>query len=153
MKGENMAYAENTSVPVDRSKAEIEKTLMHYGAECFAYMTMNNQAVVAFKMEGRNIRFTIPFPVKNDFNQTNTGRKRKSSVIDTAYEQEIRRRWRALSLVIKAKMEAVESGISIFEDEFLANIVTPNGKTVSEQTRPLIAQAYATGGNVKLLPE
>jgi len=30
-------YAEGTSVPADRSRAEIERTLTRYGADQFAY--------------------------------------------------------------------------------------------------------------------
>lgn len=53
----------------------------------------------------------------------------------------------------KAKLEAVESGISVFEDEFMANIVLPGGRTVSDEVRPKIAIAYSTGGPANLLPD
>jgi len=56
-------------------------------------------------------------------------------------------------LVIKAKLEAVESGISVFEDEFMANIVMPDGRTVSEHVRPRIATAYESGEMPPLLPD
>jgi hypothetical protein len=36
------------------------------------------------------------------------------------------RRWRALLLMIKAKVEAVESGVVTFEDEWLAHFVLPS---------------------------
>ena len=49
-----------------------------------------------------------------------------------------RQRWRALNLAIKAKLEAVESGIVTFDQEFLAHIVGPSGQTV----KPLIALQY-----------
>jgi len=64
-----------------------------------------------------------------------------------------RQKWRALALVIKAKLEAVESGISVFEDEFMAAIVMPNGRTVSEEIRPRIAAAYESGNMPALLPD
>ena len=41
----------------------------------------------------------------------------------------MRQRWRALALCIKAKLEAVECGITSFEEEFLAHVVMPNGQT------------------------
>lgn len=69
------------------------------------------------------------------------------------WEKACRQRWRALALVIKAKLEAVESGISVFEDEFMANIVLPGGRTVSEEIRPMIATAYKTGQVQALLPD
>lgn len=58
-----------------------------------------------------------------------------------------------LLLVIRAKLEAVESGISVFEDEFLANVVMPDGRTVSQHSRPMIATAYETGRVQPLLPD
>jgi len=58
-----------------------------------------------------------------------------------------------LALVIKAKLEAIDSDISTFDDEFLAHIIMPNGRTVGEETRPLIAHAYATREMPALLPD
>ncbi len=56
-----------------------------------------------------------------------------------------RQRWRALLLVLKAKLEAVESKIATFESEFLSHIVLPDDRTVAQHVMPLIAQAYETG--------
>ena len=47
-----------------------------------------------------------------------------------ASEQGKRSRWRALYLVVKAKLEAVSSGIVSMEDEFLAQTVMNDGETV-----------------------
>ena len=55
-----------------------------------------------------------------------------------AWEQACRQRWRALSLCIKAKLEACESGITTFEEEFLAQLVLPGGVTVAEKIMPSI---------------
>ncbi len=68
------------------------------------------------------------------------------------WEQACRQKWRALYLVIKAKLEAVESGISCFEDEFLANIVLPDGSLVGNFMRPQIEQVYSSGNMPALLP-
>lgn len=70
-----------------------------------------------------------------------------------AWEQACRQRWRALKLVIQAKLEAVECGISVFEDEFMANIVVAGGKTVSEYIRPQLADAYEHGSVPQLIPQ
>lgn len=64
----------------------------------------------------------------------------------------IKQRWRALALIIKAKLEAVESGISEFDDEFLANIMLPDGATVGEWFRPQLAEAYRIGSMPTGLP-
>ena len=151
-----MTYAENTSVPADRSRAEIERTLMRYGAKQFMYGVNESDAVIAFVImldsdgEGaiRQVRFTIPLPDCDDpaFTRTPGGRRQRSpSQMLAEYEKATRRVWRALLLVIKAKLEAVESGISEFEQEFLAHIVLPDGKTFGEWAKPEVARAYETG--------
>lgn len=143
-------YASKTKVSSSKSKNEIERTLTRYGAEEFMYGTRVDCAVVAFKMVGRQIRFLLPLPDRNntDFTEYKRGSstwERSEESAAQLYEQAIRQRWRALALVIKAKLEAVESGITEFEDEFLAHIVLPGGQTMGELARPQIAIAYETG--------
>jgi hypothetical protein len=62
-------------------------------------------------------------------------------------------RWRALALVIKAKLEAVAAGITTVEQEFLAHIVLPDGHTtVGTWMAPQLAAAYDAGTMPALLP-
>lgn len=138
-------YAQNTSVSSDKSKSEIEKTLTRYGANGFMYGWSEQNAVIAFEMIGRRIKFVLPMPNRNEFLLTDTGRERAESQVQIAYEQATRQRWRALALVIKAKLEAVESGITEFQEEFLAHIVLPNGSTVGENMLPQIESSYKNG--------
>lgn len=148
-------YAEKTSVGSDRFKAEIERILTRYGAESFMYGWQGATAILAFKMRGRQVKFLLPLPDRSskEFTRTPTrGTKRTDSAAEAAYEQAVRQRWRALALVIKAKLEAVESGITMFEDEFLAHIVLPNGLTVGDFMCPQIEQAYKTGRMPEMLP-
>jgi hypothetical protein len=148
-----MRYAAQTGVPVDRSKSEIERLLARYGASRFAHGWDLDKAVVMFHAHGRMIRFTLPLPARKEFGTTPTGRARKNPrATDQAWEQACRQRWRALSLVIKAKLEAVESRIAEFETEFLAYVVLPTGGTVGEWVKPQIHEAYATGRLPKMLP-
>ncbi len=148
-------YAENTSVSTDKSKAEIEKTLGRYGASGFMYGHNKGTAVVAFEMLNRRVIFNLEMPDRTDkeFTRTPTGKVRSPAQAESAWEQSQRQRWRALALVIKAKLEAVESGITEFEDEFLAHIVLPNGKTAGSWMRPQIAAAYDSGDMPALLPD
>lgn len=125
-----MSYAENTSVPIDRSKAEIGKILAKYGATSFVYGEQGPISVVAFEMQGRRIKFILPMPTMKDCNN------------QKELDQRSRSRWRCLVLAIKAKLECVESGITTLEQEFLAHIVLPNGKTMGEVAIPQIAQSY-----------
>jgi hypothetical protein len=149
-----VSYAENTSVPVERSKAEIERVLERYGAEGFMYGIRQDRAVIAFEANARHVRFILPFPDPQspEFVTTPTGRRRKGDAVNSAYDQEVRRRWRALALAIKAKLEAVDTGITEFDEEFLAHIVMPGGKTVAETAIPAVQKAYTNGEAVPLLP-
>src|SRR5690242_3582277 len=124
-------YASETTVPVERSRAEIEATLTRYGASEFMSGWMEGKAMVAFRVKGLLIQFVLPIPDKND--KKFTHRKKRGYLTkateaqqENAWNQEIRQRWRALNLVVKAKLEAVECGISTIEKEFLAFIVLPN---------------------------
>lgn len=145
-------YAAKTSVPVERSRAEIERTLERYGATSFAYGWDRDRAVIQFAAQDRQVRFLLPLPDRADPRFTHYKRgqygslqKRTENAAREQWEQACRQRWRALALAIKAKLEAVESGISEFEDEFAMWVVLPDGSTVKDHIKPAIAEAYATG--------
>lgn len=88
-------------------------------------------------------RFEINVPVANLLELSNRDRQK--------IEQSERQRWRALLLVIKAKIEAVQSGIVSFEDEFIGHTVMTDGRTFAEWARPQIAQMYEEGGMPALM--
>lgn len=149
-------YANKTSVSSNKSKMEIERTLSRYGATGFMYGWVGNSAMIAFEMLNRRIKFVLPLPDINskDFTHTKSGYPRSSdNSVKDHYEQAIRQRWRALALVIKAKLEAVESGITEFESEFMAHIVLPNGQTVGEYMVPQIQKSYESKKMPPLLPK
>lgn len=149
-----MKYAEQTTVSSERSRAEIETVLGRYGATSFAYMWQGLMAVIYFEYNGKRIKFMLALPDRNadEFRLTPERRTvRSKDAQDKAYEQAVRQKWRALALVIKAKLEAVESGISVFEEEFMANILLPTGKTAAEQILPQIDEAYRIGGMPNLV--
>lgn len=151
-----MSYAEGTAVPVERSKAEIESMLIRYGADQFVSGWGETEARIQFRAKGRYVRFVLPIPARTEKRFTHQAKyawkPRTQGEAMKAWESELRRLWRALALVVKAKLEAVQSGIVGFEDEFMAHIVMPDGKTVAEHARPMIASAYETGKVVALLP-
>lgn len=126
-------YANETDVTVEKSKTQIEKLLTDFKATAFMSATAANKSMIAFEMAGRNVKFVIPLPSEQDFRT-----KHK-------YQQALRTRWRAMYLALRAKLEMAATGITTFEDEFLAHIVMPDGQTVGEMTRPRIAQAYDSG--------
>lgn len=150
-------YAAKTDVSSERSRAEIEHILSRWGATQFLYGWDADRALVGFSVRDRQVRFEIPMPDKEDkaFKWTKHDPPRRNTVNQqlAAYEQAIKQRWRALALVIKAKLEAVESGITDFDSEFLAQLVLPNGQTVGEYTVPRVVEAYATHEMPSMLPE
>lgn len=61
------AYAEKTSVPVEKSRAEIERTLERYGADQFSYARDDSRgmACIQFRAKDRHIRFLLTLPAKD----------------------------------------------------------------------------------------
>ena len=147
-------FAEGTEVSVEKSRAEIEALIIRYGATSTAFMNGPGRALIMFEAKGRRIVFELPLPDAADkkFERDGRGSCRTPERRMQAWEQACRQRWRALALVIKAKLEAVESGITTFEDEFLAHIIMPDGMTVGAHIKPGIERAYATNSMVPLLP-
>ena len=146
-------YAQNTDVSIDCSRAEIEKILQRYGAGSFLYGWQGDQALIMFKMHNRQIKFVLTMPDREDFRYTpEQNRERTEKKIQELYDQACRQRWRALALVIKAKLEAVESGITTFDDEFMAATLLPDGQTVGQWMRPQIEATYERGSMPKMLP-
>jgi len=166
-------YAEGTTVTVDKSRVEAERVLVRYGASGFAYgwdqrtevkavhcsragceqegraieacrrehawdiepeeRIVREVVTIQFKFKERAIRLTVPMPTERE-----AGTKAK-------LEAATRQRWRALVLVIKAKLEAVASGISSLEAEFMANVVTDSGETLGEILLPRMQRVVERG--------
>jgi hypothetical protein len=147
-----MKYANQTSVSPDRSRAEIEKILTRYGATGFMYGWSDRGAVIGFMMGGKQYKCVLHLPNKDDFMRSEKGRRRTSLQAQGAFDQASRQRWRALALVIKAKLEAVESKISTVETEFMPWMVLPNGETVGQWMTPKLDAIYKTGKLPPLLP-
>lgn len=139
-----MTYARETRVPVDATAAEIQRLVGRYGARKFAHMTDEDEhrAVIMFSLNDRSFRFVLPLPTITDEAirlTPETKKLRSLQVMRAAYEQAVKQRWRALLLVIRAKFEAIEAGITTVEEEFLAQTMTAEGSTVWEQLGPQLA--------------
>lgn len=150
-----MTYARTTEVPADKTRVEIERTLIRFGASEFAYAWRDDEARIGFAIAGRRILFRLPLPDRRDdrFWYTAVRRERRSAAAATdAYDQAVRQRWRALLLIIKAKLEAVEAGLVTIESEFLAHVLLADGTTVYDQVAPRLALAYERGEVPALLP-
>jgi hypothetical protein len=141
-----MAYAEGTTVAPERSQMEIAGLIRKYGAGSFATGWDGPRALVEFIAHDRRIRFVLELPTDwHDFVMTPRKQRRTEPQARSALEAEVRRRWRALMLAIKAKLEVVETGISTFEAEFLPHTVMPDGRTVAEHILPRVDEAIHAG--------
>lgn len=140
-------YAEGTTVAVSKTKGEIEAILTKYGADQYGMAIEAGRAMVAFRIDGRHVRFVLPLDVRDDewVWRRPGGGVRSQSDKDKRAAQEERRRWRALFLIIKAKLEASTSGIVTLADEFAPYTVLPDGRTVAEWLHPQIDAALEAG--------
>lgn len=138
-------YAADTSVSVEKSRAEIEKLLTKHGCDGFAYYTDRDTAQIAFRMNDRMVRFDLELFSVDNFLTGPSGRRRTAEAAAKVCEQANRSQWRALALVIKAKLEAIAANVTTFEIEFLPHVIVPGGKVFHEVALPQIAAAYASG--------
>lgn len=151
-------YAANTKVKVSDSRDEIESALKKYGGAGFGYMTQGDTALIAFVLEGRHYRMVLTLPSYDAilYEKIDAIKKRRhcteGEALEAAYEQEVMRRWRALALVIKAKLVAVAEGVRTISEEFLADEVMPNNQRFEEWAEPQIEEMRRRGVMPQLLP-
>lgn len=121
-------YAEDTKVPVGQSTGEVCDLLRKHGADSTAVYQGKDGSAVGFQMGGRMYKMSVPVnPEARD------------------PEQDERRAWRLLLLLVKAKLEAVREGATTVEREFLADTVLYDGRTVAEWAEPAIERSYRLG--------
>lgn len=121
-------YAQDTKVEVGASQAELKLLLRKAGA---AQMLTGDDAdrnmiLLGFTLSGRQYRIKA---------STDRPSRRCDS------EQLEREAWRAMVLIVKAKLEVVAMGHGTVEEEFLSNLVLPNGATVGDDVLPKIQAA------------
>lgn len=147
-------YAEDTKVPIERSRAEIERVLTRYGADQFVSGWDQLHSMIGFRLGGRVVRLVVPMPDRTEraITHTEAGGRRSPAQAEIAYQQACRQRWRALKLVLNAKLEAVAAGITSIEREFLADLVLPSGQTIGDWAGPQLEAIYSRGDIPALLP-
>ena len=147
--GCKVSYAQDTSVSVEKSRAELETILSKYGASRFGYMTdTDRRRDWLCTPHGKAVKFVLPLPSTSEFAMKFRYKARvqcSPEEMHRNWEQACRSRWRALCLCVKAKLEAVECGITSFEQEFLAHFVMPNGSTFGDYAIPKIEEATKSG--------
>ena len=146
------SYASSTTVPVERTRAEIEALLKQHGATGFGYAWEGPAEMIEFVLSGVRVRLILPMPHLDDFAYTARRQRRTATAQKTAWEQECKARWRALFLIIKAKLVAVDSGITTLETEFMAGVVLPDGRTLGQWVTPQLEAAISQDRMPPMLP-
>jgi hypothetical protein len=156
-------FAATTTVSVEKSEVELKQTLRRYGVGDIATLSRPGLASVMFSKGERAVRFELEVPPLEDLmnawieqqypSAARAGRVQKwhyekaQPKAKTQWQQEEKRIWRVLIMVIKAHFEmAEETG---FDTAFAANILLPGGETIAEYMLPRLDHARETG----LLPD
>jgi hypothetical protein len=155
------AYASGTSVSAERSRAEIETLLGKHGATQRAIAVNDDEQVahVHFLIHGYKYRLEIPLPKPADrpasWSYYSPDQKRQwEASTARLLSQKTKERWRAIVLVLKAKLEMVQLGLSSVEKEFMADLVMANGQTMHHEVAEALSRSLATGMALVLaLPE
>lgn len=148
-------YAENTSVSVEKSRIELDRMLAGAGATSRGVGSDDAAGVawVVFRLSDRHVKLSLPLPKLEQFKRapirsrvTWTSERQRE-----AWEQACRSSWRALVLLVKAKLEAIHRGISTVEREFLADVYLSDGRTVHEALVTELQRMYVSGKMPALL--
>jgi hypothetical protein len=119
-----MAY-ETTSVDCMKSWGEICKVLYSHGCEATRYTDMPDGFIVEFirvslagGVKGRQV---VRMPIRYDYSKCKTPNQK---------EQEKRTKWRSLYHYVKAVFDAVDKGIVMVEQAFMADtlVTLPSGE-------------------------
>lgn len=116
-------YAKVTSVPVSRSRTQIQDVLENFGVDEYFFGTSPRGQGIGFRYEGRVYKYNVPLP------------NRTKGMTEKQYEQALRSRWRVLHMTLKMKLEEIAGGGIPFEDQFLAQMCLPDGSAVSDFMR------------------
>ena len=148
-----MAYAERTEVPIEKSIAEAVSLVKRAGAARIMQYEEPGHFVLQFELGGRLIRFSVGLPAIEEMpGKDGRGMPIALTARMKKQNQAHRQRARALLLVIKAKIESVESKVETFEEAFLAHVVMADDRTVYERIAAPIAREYETGAPQLMLP-
>ncbi len=148
-----MTYAKGTETTVERTRAELEAMLIRYGASqrIVGENDETSEAWVGFTMQARQVKLTIPLPKIEDVKFPKAARDKSEARKRKLLEQSKRERWRAVVLLVKAKLETIALGLSTVEREFLADLVLVDGQTLHGALREDIRKMYVTGAPPRFL--
>lgn len=136
-------YAEGTTVPAERTMAEIKKLVTANGGINWKYGEDSNRIILGFTVQDVDVRIehTLPVSTEPQFARDGRGRRRTQTEVQRAYTAEVRRRWRVLLLRLKVRFEMMHEGDESAAQAFAAYLVGPDNTTVEQSLFPRILQA------------
>jgi hypothetical protein len=150
------AYARGTKVAPSKTREEIDRALAKAGATKRVITEDEDLhlAIVAF-MLGAPYRLEIPLPFYDPHHPPKERPTRWHYMTQTQRAEwndgRVRERWRAILLLVKAKLEIVALGVSTVEREFLADLVLPGGTRLHAALAERLVKAFSADSPVPLL--
>lgn len=153
-------YAETTSVPVNKSRGEIDGLLRKWGCDGIRWTDQFRDGVVQLEFLWAHAgdqylaRFAIKLPTDEELSaNSGDGRSGKFSQAKFQKLQDARGRQehRVLLLWLKAALNAVEAGIVSAEELFLPFLVGTDGRRVSDVALPRLPQLLGNGAQALLV--
>jgi hypothetical protein len=144
------SYASGTTVTATRTEAEIKDLLASRGVEKIITASQPGEYTMMFEYQGVPHKMRLPLPDPSEERFTSYFRSgvrysRTEAASRELFDAEINRRWRALGAVVKAKIVAVEEGITTMDAMFVGEAMTNTGRTVAEEFGPQIRALAGTG--------
>ena len=139
-------YVRGASLSCSSLQTDIQQMLDGAGAHDCRITSEHGNGAVTFSFGDHQFRLVLPHPEPTDpprMRRQGPVQRNINGQEHPADLEAARHSWRQLSLLIKAKLEAVAAGIVTFDEEFLAYMLMPEGGTVFQATAPTIASSYA----------
>lgn len=148
------AFASDTEVPVDRSRAEINKLLTDWKCASIGWIEHLEEGVVSVEFTWNRdgaiyrVRFTLRIPAtitlsKSYWDHATNKFRFDRPLNDDQKKQAWRSAHRLLLLKLKADLNAAQQGLAKAEEIFLPWMVDRDGRTVSDVILPRLRESYA----------
>ena len=129
-------YAEGTTVPVSKSRMDMQGLLDANGCTAFGFEKIEGGDALYFKLGGRSYRIVIRKPTADEQKAHNQKRYPNSywrRDVPTDIEAEYRRRWRANLMLLKTKLEFFdEDEPGEMSRELMPWLVLESGQTLEQ---------------------
>lgn len=128
-------YAEGTKVSVESSRGEISGILAKHGVQRMGWMASPEGDQLMFELAGGQYRLNIERPPLEEVRKryiADGGRWNLVYDEQGKVDAEWRRRWRANVLLLKAKLEFIDSGDTTLDRELMPYRVLSDGRTLEQ---------------------